>query len=209
MSRVTCSNCGTNLPDERTAADALATACSCCGSTAITIQLSATIDSVSAVRAAASLALGGSERGWRSRWEAAQRRLAQLIAPPAEALSAPAIQAAYERLLSFFVQTYALKDQLKAETTCDVEAAIDQEPDLGLLADLANLEKHGRLDPNRKPRSGAIPRVTSRKGVGSLATDSWRLEVEIDHGGQVRDGLQVAQAVVEAWGRALVGWGLI
>lgn len=123
-----------------------------------------------------------------------ERQLADLLAPSTDALCASAIHAATHRLHSFYVQSYHLKDALKAEAgatgvaAATVETSISNEPDLALLADLANLDRHGNL--NMPPRSGHIPVVTSVEGQ-SLESPSgtWRLHLTVNHAGKALDGL--------------------
>jgi hypothetical protein len=108
-----------------------------------------------------------------------------------------AIMAARAELLTFFVRSYHLKDALVAEaaalalTRNEIEKAISGDPELALLADLANLDKHHRLD--RPPRSGEVPVI----------------ELPIHRAGAVRDGLDVASSTTAAWQVKLEGWGLL
>jgi hypothetical protein len=67
-------------------------------------------------------------------------------------MSGVAINAANHRLQSFYIQAYHLKDALKSAPA--IEPAIAADPALALLADLANLDKHSRL--NRPPRRERI-----------------------------------------------------
>jgi hypothetical protein len=153
--------------------------------------------------------------GWQQRWEGAQEDIERVVARHPEELSRQAINAAYRDLLSFYVRTYHIKDPLKEEEVSlglkpgTVEDAISNDRDLALLADLANLSKH--VDLSRYgARSGVEPKIVSTQGVRSgSGEDGWRLKVMIDHGGNVLDGLDLAQAAVEAWRRHLKGWGLI
>ena len=77
---------------------------------------------------------------------------------------------------------------------------------LALIADLANLDKHGKL--NGPPRSGNVPHLSAAKGATKL-DGSWQLRLDIEHGGQELDGVQVAADAVQAWRRVLTEWGLI
>lgn len=88
-----------------------------------------------------------------------------------------------------------------------MEAAVTNEPALALLADLANLDKHGNL--NRPPRSGHVPMILGASGSSSTANGGWKLELEIEDDGARLDGLEVAGEAVTAWRRVLSGWGLI
>ena len=153
-------------------------------------------------------------RGWKHRWNEVERELGELLTPSTGPLSAASIHAAHYRLHSFFVQTYHLKDALKHEQAATgvhgatIEAAINNEPDLALLADLANLDKHGKL--TQRPRSGNAPAIKSLEGSTlNSVNGTWRLSVVIDHAGKTLDGLDFAQSAVSTWRRVLAGWGLL
>jgi hypothetical protein len=155
---------------------------------------------------------GTQARDWRQRWIGIQEHLKRLRAAHPEPMSAASIQNANHDLQSFFVQAYHLKDSLKQdagttgvpETT--IENAITADPHLALLADLANLDKHGKWDPRKKPRSGDVP-TWDVSGV-SDGDAGWRLSLTIRHKGKTHDGLSLAGDVVSAWERHLNGWGL-
>jgi hypothetical protein len=153
---------------------------------------------------------GAQARDWRQRWVEIQGHLKRLLAPHSESMSAAAIQNANHDLHSFFVQAYHLKDSLiqDAQTTGvpadTVENAITADPNLALLADLANLEKHRKL--TKSPRSGAIP-TWDVSGVSDSGT-GWRLSLKIQHKGNTYDGLTFAGQAMSAWERHLKLWGL-
>jgi hypothetical protein len=158
----------------------------------------------------AALTPGDHERDWKRRWEEAERGLARIKQPRTGDLSAEAVNAAHQELQSFFIQTYHLKDALKADGSVpqnDVEQAITNDADLALLTDLANLDKHFKL--NRDARSGDTPVIGPAQGVTTSDWSGWQLSLPITHGGNVRDGLEVAEAAVEAWRRHLKRWRLI
>jgi hypothetical protein len=151
---------------------------------------------------------------WKERWEGAEQDLERVTARHEEELSGDAIKAAHRELQSFYVRTYHIKDALKEDAASlgvqpsAIEDAITNDPDLALLADLANLAKHYKL--NKPPRSGAVPVIAGAGGVsGGSGEGGWRLAVMISHGGKTLDGLDVARAAVEAWRGHLKGWGLI
>jgi hypothetical protein len=113
-------------------------------------------------------------------------------------MSGQAIEAAYRDLRSFYVRTYHIKDPLKQDAASlglqpsDIEDAISNDSDLALLADLANLDKHFKL--NKRPRSGAVPNLAHVQGVRAGSGEGgWRLDVKIRHGARVLDGLEVAE----------------
>ncbi len=213
VNTVTCAGCGVQRPPGLGTGAVPRTPCSDCGATAISVHVSLfeelkVTDSVSARLHPADQA-----RGWGRRWQEIERELAELQAPQADGVSGYAIHAARHRLHSFYVQAYHLKDALREEASSTgvagaaVETAVTAEPALALLADLANLDKHGAL--NRPPRSGHVPRIISASGTTDATAAGWRLDLEIEHGGNRVDGLTVAAAAVAAWRRVLTGWGLL
>jgi hypothetical protein len=213
QNRVTCSACGAER-SPGVAHESPRSSCSRCGSTAISVHIG--VAEEINVAESLSLALRPAEQmsGWQRRWADIQRDVRALSAPQTSEPSGEAVEEARHRLHSFFVQAYHLKDALKAESSTHgvsgaaVEAAIGGDPYLALLADLANLDKHDRL--NRPPRSGDVPVIRSTQGVREgAATGGWRLEVELAHAGRQLDGLDVARRAVEAWRWHLQGWGLI
>ena len=121
------------------------------------------------------------------------------------------IQTANHDLHSFFVQAYHLKDSLIQDsgvtglTAATIESAITADPHLALLADLANLDKHGKL--SKPPRSGDLP--TWELSGASDGGAGWRLSLKIRHKGTTHDGLTFADEAVSAWRSQLQSWGLI
>jgi hypothetical protein len=207
-----CSQCG----EPRSQKDAQADPhppCPRCGSSAITFEVGIAEELNIASAMSWQLQPGDQSRGWKARWDQIQRELTEILAPHEEPLSAETIHAARHRLYSFYVQAYHLKDALIVEAPStsvaprDVENAVTNEPNLAILADLANLDKHGNL--KNTPRSGHVPRTKFVAGESSSTSNGWRLLLRIELGGGTRDGLQVAQAATDSWRRALSGWGLI
>lgn len=156
-------------------------------------------------------------RGWKQRFHEAERELKKLLAPQTSPRSADTVNAERDALHAFYVQTYHIKDALKADVASTgisgptIELAISGEPILALLADLANLDKHGAWDPKKTPRSGSVPVFASHGGTSSHNTqpETWRLDLVIGHAGKTLDGLQVAEEAVAAWRKVLIGWGLL
>jgi hypothetical protein len=187
--------------------------CRCCGANAVHVRLG--VASEINVAAELSVALGAAPaRDWRRPWIVLQHELARLREPRTGELSGVETHAALQDLQSFFIHAYHLKDSLKAASPAvgiskdEIEAAITADPDLALLADLANLDKHAVLD--RPPRSGDVPVVVSLRAIRAGSGEGgWRLEALIKHNGKTHDGLAVAGAVVGAWNRHLAGWDLI
>ena len=113
------------------------------------------------------------------------------------------LNAALSRLRDFYVAAYSLKDALKAEkpSSLGVEDALNGNNDLLLLADLANLVKHGALN---KVRSGSKPSF----GIARIDGVSGQLSVTIIHAGRSKDGIEIARAAVAAWRKLLLAWGI-
>ncbi len=211
--RVRCPNCGAARPAEL-AATVPRPPCPKCGAKGIAIELGIATELDLAAEIRAAIRPVDQSRGWERRWADIEAELQRLLAPRGGVLSGKAVHEAQRELLSFYVHAYHLKDALKAEAgalgigKAEVEAAINAEPALALLADLANLDKHSKL--TNPPRSGHVPKVGEVQGsqAGSGA-GGWRLEQVIEHNGQSLDGLSVAEDAVAAWGRWLTKWGLL
>lgn len=156
---------------------------------------------------------GDQRQNWERRWQDIQDEAAELLTPVIGTRSSDAIQTWRRRLQEFYVNAYHLKDDLRhASTTIgitvkDVENAINNDPDLALLCDLANLTKHRRF--NKPPRSGHAPRILSWSGTSSPTGSGWLLALAIEHNGHQLDGLDIAQRAINAWQRTLHNWNLI
>jgi len=164
----------------------------------------------------ASLRPGDQGRTWKRRWKDAQADLDRLLVPRPGPLDGDAIHAANKDLQAFYVQTYHIKDSLKNDSASTgvsgkrIEDEINNNPDLALLADLCNLDKHGKL--MKPPRSGDVPKIVSVEGStvsDASGSGGWRLDVEIEHKGNRLDGLDVAKRSIAAWRSALKKWNLM
>jgi len=182
----------------------------------VTIELTAeVVMGISSAEASLRFTLGDLFHNWQQAWKDAQRELRHLTEPQNDPLNDDTICTAARRLRLFYVQTYHIKDALKNAvattgiTPKEVEDAVSADPALPLLADLANLVKHGALI--KPPRSGHVPSIqTAVTGEPvNQPPGTWRLRLTIDHAGRTLDGIEVAQNAVEAWGRTLSNWGLI
>jgi hypothetical protein len=212
-----CSQCHAPRDAADLSAGASRRPCPNCGSTAMTVGQ--TVHEVTQTTASVSTKLipADQTRGWRQRFHEAERELQGLLAPRTSPRSAETVNAERDAVHAFYVQTYHIKDALKADAAstgvagATIENAITAEPALALLADLANLDKHGAWDARRTPRSGSVPVFASHGGTSGHDSqpETWRLEIEIRHAGRTRDGLRVAEDAVTAWRRLLTGWGLI
>lgn len=207
---VTCTECGADRPDEL-ATGGTPTPCPVCGATAITIQLSGVAEAVSSASGMLTKALRpGQTRGWQDRWQLIQDDLARQLLPRTEPLTDDSIRQARHELHSLFVQAYNLRDALIEEAGIPLgkmKSAITNEPALALLADMANLDKHGRL--KRRPWSGDVPRVVDVHGVTGSGVAEWSLKMTVGHKGNQRDGLEIAKSGVASWHRVLSSWKLI
>lgn len=208
---VECANCGAARPAEL-ANTTPRPPCPQCGTSGLAFQLGIAEELNVAMSVSASLVPGDQSVGWSRRWEAAQDRLAKLLAPRTEGCSGEAIKNARDDLLVFYVQAFHIKDALKVEAESlgldkrVVEETVKVDPPLALLGDLANLVKHH--GKGRNPISGDAPEIVRACGT-SQEGEGWRLDVTISHAGQELDGLQVAEDAVAAWKRLLADWGLI
>jgi hypothetical protein len=206
---VTCTDCGSDRPDEL-ATGGERTPCPVCGGTAITVHLSAVAEAVSSASGMLTMALRpGQTRGWQDRWQLMQDDLARQLLPRTEPLTDNSIRRAHAELQLLFVQAHHLEDALMSEAGIPldkVKSAKTAEPVLALLEDLANLDKHVHLD--RHPRSGEVPRVVDVYGVTGSGVTSWSLKVTIEHKGTQQDGLEIAQSAIASWHRVLSGWKL-
>ncbi len=111
---VECANCGVARPTEL-ASTTPRPACPECEATALAVQLNVADKIKVTTAVTASLEPGDQSLGWSRRWEAAQGRLAKLLAPRTEDCSGEAIKNARDDLLAFYVQTFHIKDALKVE----------------------------------------------------------------------------------------------
>ena len=214
IDQVRCSGCGRFRP-RRPASTPDQVPCPRCGGTALTISASFMATAMSDATAVASLQPGDQGRGWERRWQDIQDEAPRVLAPITSAISGEDIQRARRRVLSFYITAFHLKDALIAAAPTTgispkrVEDAVNAEPELALLADLANLDKHEEL--TRRTHSGHAPREVRRAGATLPGSPSpgWQLQLEFEHNGVTVDGLKIVQQSVDAWRRVLQGWGLI
>ncbi len=179
-SSVSCPKCGVARP-----ADLAQTIprppCPECGAQGIAISVGIASELSLASELQVAIRPKDQTHGWERRWANIQAELQRLLAPRDGTLSGAAVHAAQRELLGFYVRAYHVKDALKVEAPAtgvsgpEIEAAVDADPDLALLVDLANVVKHLKL--NRPPRSGDEPHIgqvqgsqaASGKGAGVLS----------------------------------------
>lgn len=212
MSEVVCSSCGADRPPEL-ATTSERPPCPHCGGTALTFNV-AIEESVSVTAHCSSeLVPGNQARDWKQRWKVLQEDLQVISSPCTEVMSSDSIHSAMQRLCSYFIHAYHLKDALKEAapglglTASDIEDAITNDPRLALLADLTNLDKHTNL--TKPPRSGSAPVIQQTSGVDNSMRSGWNLSAKIEHGTVVLDGMTVAQNATDAWREKLTAWGII
>jgi hypothetical protein len=161
----------------------------------------------------AELIPGNQARDWKQRWKLVQDDIRLILCPHTEAMSSESIHASLQRVLSFFILTYHMKDALKDAAAglglkpSDVEDAVTKDTRLALLADLANLDKHMKL--THPPRSGIVPVIEKVSGIDNQLGGGWQLSMQIKHGAAIVDGLAVAEDAVNAWQEKLKVWRLI
>jgi hypothetical protein len=208
---VFCGGCGSPLDQPANLPVKERIPCPICGSTFRQINVTCNEKLKLAGSLSMELTPGTQARDWRQRWTEIQEHLKRLLASHSEPISAASIQNANHDLHSFFIQAYHLKDSLIKDagttgvTKTTTENAITADPHLALLADLANLDKHGKL--RGSPRSGDIP--TWKVSGVSEGDAGWRLSLTIRHKSKTLDGLDFAAEVVSAWKAHLNQWGLI
>lgn len=207
---LTCFGCGTTRPSDL-ASITPRPPCPKCGSVNVNIGVSLHAELTQTASVSATLTPSDQARGWERRWKEIERKGAALFEPRPGGMSADLIHAAHDELQTFYISCYHLKDSLISEAASTgvdgqtIERAITANPALALLADLANLDKHAKL--NTRPRNGHLPKIAHAR---STSTESgWRLDLTIVHAGVERDGLTVAAEAVDAWKLALTGWGLL
>ena len=160
--------------------------CPHCQETALIIGASAHLMGVATLVALPTLLPGDQGQGWDRRWRDIEAEATNLLKPLTTPMTGPAIQAARQRLLDFYVLAYHLKDDLKSSSGITgvskqaVGKTVSNDPDLALLADLA----------------------------GSVI--AW-LAAQIDHPAQRSQARwpRASTAVGRRLGRALHGWKLI
>lgn len=210
MAEASCADCG--RPYLETSTKWPRPPCSC-GSHNLIAHASAALVGKSSLTADLSLVYDASSRDWRWKWQEMEAELAELTAPIPGPAGGTALTHWPGKMLAFLVKCYHLKDALKAELPgClagasqagqVVEDAVTQSPELARLADLANLEKHHKLD--RTPRSSALPQVQACTHE-DLPNGTWLPRLAIQHKGTSHDAIQLASAAVAAWRQLLTSW---
>lgn len=206
---VLCGTCG--APRERPPAGSTERSpCPACGGTSLHYSVHIH-ESIRAVADSVDIDLmpGQQDRDWKQRWTAVQADMKRLKEPRSEQLSGTAIHAARHELHSLFVQAYHLKDALildGVQPKITVESAVTHSASLSLLADLANLDKHGKL--TKPPRSGSVPSISRVSGY-SVSPSKWQVSMTISHNGKALDGLRFAEDAIAAWETQLQAWGAI
>ncbi len=186
--------------------------CERCGSNAIIINLAVEEMISISSQCIAELIPGKQNRDWKQRWELLKHDFEEIAAPRSNSMSRDAIHIAYQRLCSFYIYAYHLKDALKSASSehgiskSVIESEITNDSRLAILADLANLDKHSQL--TNKPRSGAIPNCKI-SGIDNADGSGWLLSVKINHGVDLKDGIVVAKDALTAWHEKLNMWGLL
>jgi hypothetical protein len=212
MDAITCLTCGALRPPELSAT-LERPPCPQCGGTALKFAVSIEESISVSVLCSAELIPGNQARDWKQRWTQVQRDFQSVSSPSTETMSGESIHAWLQRLFSFFIHAYHLKDALKDAAfslglnASDIETAITNDPRLALLADLANLDKHFKL--TNSPRSGCTPVIDKISGVDSATGSGWFLSVKITHGSVALDGMAVAKDAISAWQEKLSAWGTL
>lgn len=209
MDTITCLSCGATRPIEL-GGSFDRPPCPQCGGTAL--KMNASIDESVSVHTQllAELIPGNQARDWKQRWRQIQKDLETVCAPSMEIMSSESIDAWLQRLCSFYIHAFHLKDALKEAApslglkASTIEEAVINDPRLALLADLANLDKHSKL--TRRLKSGYLPVFGPRSGVDNPTGNGWLLRLKIEHADITLDGLTVARDAITAWREILTVW---
>ncbi|HVX20457.1 MAG TPA: hypothetical protein VHB02_03845 [Acidimicrobiales bacterium] len=158
----------------------------------------------------ATLVPTGDLQDWQSQWEVIQRRATAIQAQRPSDLDQASLMDADADYQRFLMQAWHLRDYLKRIPTLKptVDAKVDSEPSLLLLADLADSIKHGR-GRRRNPKSGIDPVLRPATGDFAGPMRTWHLKVTILHGPMTIDGIQFVRDVIAAWTAVLTRLGLI
>lgn len=212
MNEYFCSKCGANRSSE-IAAMPERPPCIKCGATALTSNLTIEEAVSAGEHIAAELVPANQVRDWEQRWKNILVDFSMLTQPNMGVMSSEAIHGAWQRLNSFFIHAYHLKDALidaapkLGLSKSDIETTISTDSRLALLADLANNDKH--LTLTKPPRSGHSPYVEKLSGIDSTIGNGWCLSVKIKHNTQVLDGIEVAHNAINAWREKLNAWAIV
>lgn len=211
METVACLNCGLPRALEISSMP-IRPPCERCGSNAISIHLEIKEKISIFSQCISELTPGKQDRDWKQRWDLIQNDFKQVTAPCLKPMCSEEIHILYQRLCSFYIHAYHLKDALIASASLPrlsksvIEKEITNDKRLAILADLANLDKNCQL--TRNIRSGAVP-IIQISGIDDPLGNGWSLSVKIHHGNNFLDGIGVAGAALKAWREKLNMWGLI
>ncbi len=170
-----CSGCGLDRSSDQSLDETTRTPCPDRGVTPLTFRRTMVETTHTSASMSYVMSPGDQSRPWELRWRSIESSLQHLQQLQQGGVDRAAIEAAERELLDFYVLAYHLKDALIKEGAApkqDVENAINNDPRLALLADLANLDKHHVLDVVRyPPRSGAAPSINQRAAAAEMRPD--------------------------------------
>ena len=168
--------------------------------------------------AALSLKIDVRGDNWRTKWDAIQRRFSELTQPRNETMGKESLTNAQNDFHDYFVSSSHLRDALIKEKPGHLHGMLDEDagkavrdqikasPPLSLLADICNVIKHVELD--KPPWTGHVPKISAVIGIAQK-DGSWLPSLTIEHAGQQKDGISVAEAALSGWKGVLTKWGLI
>lgn len=173
--------------------------CPNCGSRKLASNTTANASGSAIAVAHGSMARKAQPRDWSHRWSEVQReyQLISIYHSSDTPLSQELLESGATSLLHFFVHTFSIRDAL-AQAFPTRQAEIFSKftsGKLGLLADLANTEKHVTL--SRQPKSGQRP-LASRYLDDFDSEGNWRADVEIQHGASMLLGQSVAKEIMDS-----------
>jgi hypothetical protein len=192
------------------------TPCPKCGSTAITVSVTAAATVSSSAAANLSLALAPPQPGsaWLVHWNYLVPKLALVTGVQAEPMSSLALRRAERDLLGFIENIHQLAAQMLAEESLlglphgAVRAAIAGHSVLGLVEAVAGLHKHAR-QPLRKRKGHIEPVIGEPVSKHPTPMDpAWTVGILINNRGIESDAADLAREAMECWWSILAEWDL-
>jgi predicted RNA-binding Zn-ribbon protein involved in translation (DUF1610 family) len=192
------------------------TPCPNCGSTAITVSVTAAATVSLSAAANPSLGLAPPPPGsaWLVHWNYLVPKLALVTGVQPEPMGSLALRRAERDLLGFIENVHQLAAQMQAEGSVlglpagAVKAAIEAHPILSLIADVADNHKHAR-QPLRKRKGQVGPLIGQPVSKHPTPMDpAWTVGILINDRGKESDAADLAREAMECWWSILTGWDL-
>jgi hypothetical protein len=168
MNEVVCSKCSAIRPPEL-AATSERPPCPLCGGATLTFNLSSEVSASASAHCSSELIPGNQARDWKQRWKVLQEDLQFISSPRTEVMSGDSIHFSLQRLGSFFVQAYHLKDHGK-RSVCNMRTSYHK---MAFLHSLGQYRSSNRLLHSRHSRErSVILNVGRREFMGLTELDA-------------------------------------